>query len=323
MARKILEISPIYFERYNGESCYRARFTQASLEALRDKYHQIRGQPGFVDDILHLASNSASVQMLRERPELIKWSDAGDVLILPNYETYNEMNRIGDLIRNPRKMKDRPGGLEFTVWFIHPKQLEETVFSEPAKRASFEAALEGYDYVPGLAPQNRMERRENQMRIWELEERSGIPYLASMLDLKPEHAPWLREMKRLVLDHLQNVYGVGDQDLTHLFFHKAIGEPTTTLHLQVRVNQALHPFEEHSSISLDELISGLERGKTGVDLFLEHDNGTFYHAGYKAMVDMCEGLPDIEFNAVPNPFRQESRAVKVETPGQNYAGRGC
>lgn len=312
MTSRLLYIAPDKYEKYNVRGkCLKFSFSEESIEALQAKYRSLRGQPKFIDDLLHGNPVSGDIPMFRRRPELLEWSDDGDIVVRPNYESLTLRDNIENIILDPRQMKRQRGGFELMAWYIHPKQLEESIFCDKVKREDFRNTENIYTYVPELEPCNEIERRIDRERIHEIEEISGIPYLASVLDLKPEHVPWLKSMKELVDQHLHKVYGVDANDVVQMFFHIVTGESTATLHLHVRVNQVLHPFEKAKSVMLDDLINLLEKGKTVESLLLERDipmgiNGE--------LVRMCMELPGVTIEEIPNPYILSTPLEKINIP---------
>lgn len=304
---KILHIAEDRFKECNQPTCYKLELNQNGISRLLDNYEKVRGQARFIDDILHLKSDSGSVQLLKEQPGLIHWSQDGTALLLPNYPHAD----IEATKRNPKMLKNRKGGFELTGWYIHEKQLEETVFSQKENRDSFCKALSTTCYVEGLEPHNHKKRLQERKRIIELERESGTRYLTSIYDLQPEHLPWLKELKSETLAHLKKDYGIDpDEDHVELFFHKVPSIVTT--HLHVRVNQALHELEASRIFKLDDVISCLEKGQSIRDCVVAQ-GPVYLDESEKHLVTKLQATEGIVIEKVANPFISNTSVRKLET----------
>ena len=97
-----------------------------------------------------------------------------------------------------------------------------------------------------------------------MRKRSNIPYketrdkkYSSILDLDGNDVPLLKTANKVIDNHLRKYYMVKDSDYVKKYFHFPYGVNTITLHLHVRINQALHPCEFFRSFQLEDLISQL------------------------------------------------------------------
>lgn len=95
--------------------------------------------------------------------------------------------------------------------------------------------------------------------------------IPGILHLKTEHHDELIQLKQHVLRHLNTVYGVDpNNDYINLYFHFPYGTPTITLHLHIRVNQAMTPCEALRSFFLDEVIDCLKPEGGGIENLIEN-----------------------------------------------------
>jgi len=284
------------YSKYNQPRCKRVSFSSESLDKLQSQYRDIRGQPVFMDDFLHLKPESEAVRIFSEFPDLLKWADDGSFLIKPNlpYENSNTLSTF-----SKKGSKDR---LALIAWYVHPKQLEETVFANADCRENFSAALKRVNYVPALEPKKSIQRNLNQKRIKELEDESGIPYFASVLDLTPTDIPWLKKLKQTTIKCLATQYRIQDDDQVALYFHIILPEETATLHLHIRINQGLHPADEDKSITLDCIIDALEHGKSVKDFLLEKGCQYKYSTASSKLIENS----GMQITEVDNPFVIES-----------------
>jgi predicted glycosyltransferase len=320
---KLLKIPDKRYKTHNTQRCIRVDFTGESLRVLREKYHEVGGQPAHMDSILHLDPRSKELRLLLKRPELIEWSDDGTFVLVPNFTNTDHQQ----METAPQTVRNTPGGLAILAWFVHPKQLEGTVFAEAENRADFDKASQSFNYVPSLEPEMQMDRIHERTNIAELEKASNVPYFASILDLKPEHLPWLRNMRETTVNHLKRNYGVTADDHVDLFFHGLISKKTTTLHLHIRVNQGIHPLEENKLFRLDEIIEHFEQGKTIDDLVL-HKNAEegVHYTDYEDddKIRFIRDIPDVKVSEVESPFYIPSQLVRSASEanrGKQAVGR--
>lgn len=310
---KLLKIPDKRHRTHNTERCIRVDFTEESLDALRTKYHEVGGQPAHMDAILHLDPSSKELGLLLRRPELIEWSDDGTFVLVPNFTNTDHEQ----MTRAPQSVRTTQGGLAILAWFVHPKQLEGTVFAEPENRQDFKRASQSFSHIPYLTPEILTERVHERDKIEELEEASGVPYFASILDLTAKHLPWLRNLRETTHNHLKRNYGVTADDHVDLFFHGLISQKTTTLHLHIRVNQGIHPLEENKLFRLDEIIANFEQGRTIQDLVLDKNTErgvhyTDFEDGNK--IEFIKDIPGVRISEVDSPFHITSQLIR---PAQN------
>jgi len=305
----MFQIPAIDFAKYNKPMCYEVSLTSEVLDAYRANSHAIHGLPGFMDDFIHLNLESPDLGIILKHPELVQWLSDGTAVLLPDYPYIK--SESGDLLR---KSKNEPEGLSLGIWYIHPKQLEETVFSSPENRNDFRKATKSFCYDPSLKPVSRLQRNANQKRIKDIEESSGIPYLASALDLNAGHIQWLKELKIMALGHLSQYYNVTDEDNTLMFFHRIIAPPHVTLHLHIRVNQGMHPLEKSYRLMLDDIIEGLEYGKTVKNLIL--DAGPHYSTA-DTIGEISRWGTNVSVKNIANPFFVDRASSSPENRYKN------
>lgn len=287
-------VPPRSYEKYNRPTCTRVTLDADGLDRVRESYREVRGQPVFIDDILHMNPHGADTQELTKRPRDIRWSHDGNFMVIPNYAYMNHKETEHFRQRQPNDHS----GMILTAWYVHPSQLEGTVFSEADCRRDFRIAQSRSMYVPELAPKTRSERGQHQQRIRTLEEESGVPYFASVLDLTPADLPYLKALRAVSITCLKYDYNIRDDDRVALYFHTLPPTETTTLHLHIRVNQGVHPLDNDKSIALDDLIENLEHGRTAKDMLLEKG---FQHR-HRSKSDDILGCSGMHHETVRNPF---------------------
>ena len=221
-------------------------------------------------------------------------------LLLPDALSMN----VERSIHAPRTLKNAPGGFPLNVWFIHPDQLKNTMFNEPGNRENIAYAAQSVGFVFASEVNTSTGRRPGAETIGELESKTGIKYLASILDLTKEDVPKPVKLKNFVLDHLENTYGVDETDRVDLFFHSnGFTHPNNiTCHLHIRVNERLHPFEEFKLVALDDIIDTLSSGKTTTQLMAEKGAFCSLSSGNEMLIDYVKDLPGLELTEIESPF---------------------
>jgi|GEM_PF-5654923 len=284
---------------------YKVEPNAENLKTMQQQYHEVRGHPAFLREFLACNPSSNAIRMLLNHPEFISWAEDGSFVLMPNYPYIDREA----LEKDPKHYKNRKEGLSLNAWFVHPKQLEESVFSNPEIRSNPSLIQQSYSYAPSLEKTSDVARLADQQRIREMEQESGVRYFASVLDLKKEDVAWLKNLKAKALENLQKEYSVDSSDKVDLFFHGLISLGTTTLHLHVRVNQKISAVEKQNSIGLDEIISGLESGKNAADILGEHE--VIYHSIAK------EDFPKVSEGTVrvKNPFTPARGFEAILTEG--------
>ncbi|MCD6026158.1 MAG: hypothetical protein K0R08_677 [Solimicrobium sp.] len=113
---KTFSIPSAMMEKYNEEYCVQITFTQEGLEALKRKYRNVRGLPGFVHNTLK-GRPTDSRELILKNPNLCTWTPDHRALILPN--VYN----VEPLRNDPRTAKNTPKGVSSVAWVIDPRLL--------------------------------------------------------------------------------------------------------------------------------------------------------------------------------------------------------
>ena len=285
------ETHPLDFKQMQSESLYKTELTPENLDMMQQQYHEVRGNPEFIREFLCVNPKTNQTRLLLNHPEAVSWADDGSFVIIPNCPYINR----DEFEKDPQHYKDRAGGLALNAWFVHPKELEESVFSNPELRANPSLIKQHYEYAPSLENTNNVGHSSDRKKISEMEAESGVRYLTSDLDLTKEDVPWLKKLKAQSLEHIRKEFGVDANDKVDLFFHEVVGLGTATLHLHIRVNQEISPLEKQKSLGLDEIINGLESGKSVKDLLIAKK--VVYHT-----LSPEEFPQTIGTVPVPNPF---------------------
>ena len=142
----------------------------------------------------------------------------------------------------------------------------------------------------------------------------------------------LKRLKEQITEHVKDVYDVNcswggenhtpPYDKVRLYFHFPYGQKTVTLHLHVRINQALHPYEVSRSFMLDDVINHLRHHDNVYDLILDRQpycaaSNPCDPGFQKWLNDPSSGLDsndsndsnDIKIRYVPNVFKFEPKIV--------------
>ncbi len=137
------------------------------------------------------------------------------------------------------QIKDSPYGLRTLAYFV-PRSLVKLI--------------KNVQYLPSDERKKLL-----LMKYTDIEEKDDEPCLITPLDLTKKDIPMLLETKKLVIAKLQTSYGVDpSKDEIYMFFHLNFNEISPGLHLHVRVNEKLHPYEISKSFSLEGVIKSLE-----------------------------------------------------------------
>lgn len=134
----------------------------------------------------------------------------------------------------------------------------------------------------------------------------GNLLLRSLLDINPSHLPLLEEIKKMAIKQLYDLpIGSFNEENVLMYFHFPYPKETSSLHLHVKVNQAIHPLEIHRSYQLDDVINHLKEGKSGIDLIWTHHrkyDGLYVPHSATKDLNNIEGL---DVKSVENPFQIE------------------
>ncbi len=257
-----------YITKYNTPLVFVADPTLRQLEQLRKSYHD-GPIPELVQKLARGTEENISLTM-REAPSLVQWNSSRNTMFLANpaYRPIREFiahHQLGSL----HSVKDLPMGLTFLTWFIHPE-----IATAPAGS-----------------------------HIRDLEK--TIPYKATILDLSPEDLPYLKDLKKMTLEHLKKTFGVTSADDIMMFFHLPVSPRYAALHLHVRVNQAFHGADLAKSYPLDLIIHYLESGRSVADLIIDRaqqNNGMLINDTNIEQLNISR----IPVRQVPNPFYNPS-----------------
>ncbi|HCR85763.1 MAG TPA: hypothetical protein DIV86_03705 [Alphaproteobacteria bacterium] len=295
----------------NTENCATIEFTQEGLNNLGEKYRQVRGVPKFIHDFIHLDYKSPYIAILEKKPELFSWSETGDFLILPNLP-YIDLNKA---LNNPKELVNLPQGFATIAWYIHPQILSGTVFSDIRIRENIELAIPHINYKPEVVGHNEYERLLNLPTIQEIEKSTEVPYLCSILDLKQEHIPLLKEVKNRLLKDLVNNYGVTEKDEVEISIHFPYKESTTTFHIHARINGVEHPLNHDKTFDFEKVIDHLEQGKNIDELILKKK---IYHSsiGRPQSLSFLTDIKGVNVEIAKNPYLLERSRVRYNPTGQ-------
>ena len=257
-----------------ADEAWSIRYTEEGFKGLRSRYDQIKGLPAFVTSILNMDTRQKYVHDLAEKPECFPFFQKENFLIIPN----KVFDPEAEYLRGARSQKLKDKAITTVAWFVHPhsscindrsRQLLAELSDEfPAgqKKSFIEQLRKDLTPTSNASYENNSSQRDDRT-IAEL--REDGKYFASILDLGKGDVDLLKSLKNKTLRHLAEQYGVGANDQVALYFHFPYSEWSTTLHMHIRVNHGSHPFEEHKSFTLDEIIAGLSRGKRIEDVILE------------------------------------------------------
>jgi len=202
------------------------------------------------------------------------------------------------LLLDHRNIKNKPGGFALVGWVIDPRLFK--CYSWNPSAETFKNFL-SRNYKPhNNEAYNYLKRTPSQEGISSPEQIED-PYLASILDFTYRHVDFLKDIKKASLLHLQETYDVNlNTDQVELFFHFPYGEDTTTVHLHIRVNQGRHPLEMTRSISLDTLISLLEK-KVNIADFLARNN-PYFMENSQVVLNALDNIEGVHIQLIKNPL---------------------
>lgn len=192
-------------------------------------------------------------------------------LIAPN-TPYCEKSVLDNYVHAPETLKDSMHGIILCTYAIHP-----------GIQSSF---LEGRNHKSGA---EKLEARGPAPQL-EIDKKTGVESLTSILSLKQEHIPQLERLREATSQHLHDVYAVDKNDSVRMFFHFPVAEKTATLHLHTWVNKGDHPLNEPRSFDLDEVIDHLRSGKDMSDLVLSRNGGSYFLPTSDSIKDIS-GIP--------------------------------
>lgn len=285
--------------------------TERGLKNIGQRYDNVLGMPSFLHRVLLFDRTSADFTHLLNHPHLFKYFEDEKFLLLPNAPMDGQREAAVHL----KAQKIIGSGIELNAWFMPP---QSSSMNARSRQLLHDLAQDSIDRQP-LIQELRHEARisapgPSQKGVADCrtirEMKQDGEYLASLLDLNASHIPLLGNLKAKTLLHLQTHYGVNKHDTVDLYFHFPCGLSTVTLHLHARVNQAIHPYEQAKCYSIDELVSGFEKGKSIEDLILDKGAFPFFD------LSLFKDLGGCAIEKAPNPYRllpESSVRIKVES----------
>ncbi|KVN87555.1 hypothetical protein WJ69_17715 [Burkholderia ubonensis] len=239
--------------------------------------------PDFLVQILN-SEACGDTELYKNNPNLAEFLPPVDkrqhgFLIRPN-SPYSSKSVLDIYVKSPQLLRNSKQGITLCTYAIHPDI--KSSFLENHSR----------DFMSGS---QKVDRSTPQ---YEIDRKTNIKSLTSILDLGHEHLPQLKDLKERTLQHLQRVYGTDDNDAIRMFFHFPVAEKTATLHLHTWVNKGDHPLNEPRSFDLDVIINHLESKKEMSELVLNRNNGTYYLPTSDSIKDI-RGIPFVGIKSNP------------------------
>jgi hypothetical protein len=346
------EFSEYSLKKYNGKQVTEWRFNPNGLTKLQLLYHQcVKGLPRFIHDFFKgRASRDRRGVVVFNQLYLVTQAspDSGGIFIRPNpiYATHEALSNPKQLKNSPEgfalvawfvhpeQLQDIElkeaffSGMQFFSKVIQGRvvqqmQTDEGVkdFDTALRKGATETELQqlvGPDPVSsdwGRENSNStlMERSDSQELNEVVEQRSKIKIKVSILDLTRDDIQMLKSLRKTVIEHLSMEYAVDEaQDDIRMHFHFPYQESTSTLHMHIRINQALHPLDNSRSFSIDDIIKILEQGKDVKNLILERvpfwgdlqKNPEFF-------LQMNASQEEFSMQVVKNPFKIECQNGEI------------
>lgn len=264
--------------KYSTPYCDAIYFPKHSIETLNNTYHQ-EFLPSFYQEFLLKDIASADLRLIQECPDLFSWTDDGDYFLRPNLPKYKDSIHYREI---PTRWQQHQKGLQLIAWWVHP------------------ILLPGFKQQDQTPSSNRL----SNMRICDIEQCSGIPFLTSPLDLTPEHLSSLISLRAHVLKELEQVYGIKDHHKPILYFHTYNCRDYAALHLHVRVNYSPHPNEKPRTFPIDQVIEWLMSGQCFMDCMNEdHRKAYFLKNENPELMKYLAAIPGSVKRREANPFR--------------------
>lgn len=250
------------------------RFTnEDQLTKLSETYSKTP-LPEFLIKILN-AEPCLDAELYSRSPSLAKFVSPIDstqhgYLIRPN-TPYCDTKVLDAYVNAPETLKNSKHGIILCTYAIHPNI-----------QGSFLGAHHQSD-IQALKVSHEMPQSD-------IDRETKIDSLVSILNLKQEHLPQLKKLKKETMQHLRDVYAVNRQDNIRMFFHFPVAEKTATLHLHTWVNKGDHPLNEPRSFELDTIIAHLESGREISSLVLDRNEGSYFLPTSDSIKDI-RGIP--------------------------------
>ncbi len=284
-------------EKYNKDEVYIACFTNTGLENLKKKYRNVHGLPAFIHNTMkgRMTHDRALIFLNKA---LYAWTQDRSAIIIPNYSCYKYCETID--IHALKNIED--GGFGLVAWAMDLRLLKGYGWKKDLSKNNIDSFIDFLtsnkhdDPYPTF---NYLIRTLSQEAIGELEK--IIPeqtYLATILDLTPNHIPLLRDMKATSEKLLIENYNIDlDVDRVEMYFHFPYPDRTTTLHMHIRINQGRHPAEKARSFSYEEIIHCLEEKKPINELILERQNYCVDN------FEILQNIDGIKIRKAQNPYK--------------------
>ncbi|MGY2291466.1 hypothetical protein ACW9H6_12025 [Pseudomonas sp. SDO528_S397] len=210
--------------------------------------------PSFISDFIQGLEREDRTGGYKAHPEQFTGTQffpgIGGFLISPN-ESYVPKGK--GAYDDPKTVKYQTGGMAVLGYYVPDQKFNgHPVFNQLFKDADHRL-VEGQELF-------NSGKRENPKAY---KERTGMDYLSTFCDLRKQHIPLLENFKSVMLDHLQDIYGVDPKkDKIQLYMHKPLyGDANVGLHIHARINQANHPGEldiQQLDFDLDQTIKLLK-----------------------------------------------------------------
>lgn len=311
-------LSTKHHEVEQSEVCDAIKFSKEGLTNLRKNMSRLMAPPGLLKIFLGLAFLRKRF-IICSKPISLSLFSEEKFLVIPNIQH----NTSIDVFSYPKTAKLRGTGLVLGVWFIHPfldcinsdsRQLLKALSTNNEEGKALVSNLR--EKARGSCPVKQKEGLpEQKYTISQLKEKHE--YFSTILDLKPCHIPILDGLKKKVTLHLSQQYGVTENDSVHLFFHFPILEKTSTLHLLIKVNHGIHPFERQRAFSLESIIDVLSCGKTVDEMILERASKNQERILFKVSQQerIFENVDGVQvLRGVNNPLKIKSNGVRPAKP---------
>eukprot|EP00439_Symbiodinium_sp_Y106_P038240 s2268_g4.t1 len=228
-------------------------------------------QQGFLPKFLWAelrCRNCATVRLAAQNPVFVR--RCGSWMIRPNPSYFDYVQAA----KAPKDLQFQPQGFRLIAWWVHPDLQRDSPWFQPEGIPACEPEADHtFDYEP-VQPLSDFQT-------------SAVKYLMTWRDLGPEHLAELMQLRADIFEHLTQVYGVSEEELSDydLQFHTttAMRNPChgarrghfMTLHLQIGVRHCwtLSCMSRH--MSLQETIRRLQSQgdvfKAGTQLYFEEE----------------------------------------------------
>lgn len=298
--------------KYNSPECLEFSIAnEESLNLLIKKYHDNVFTPNFIYRILKDMPHKHR-ELIRIHPKMYSFgileNGEPEFILIPNSPKLNHES----LMMNPKNEKNNINGLILVGYYIHPKQIADSVFSDLSDRkklsngdSSFLPKINEKYLRKGTEEENTILPRNNSFST-ELDnidnnKITDPEYLVTIADLKNSHIKYLTKVKNHIIRQLTEVYNVDFKtDKIELFFHFPNSIETSTLHIHVRINAPpVHKTESGTRYYLDEVIKELEKNGNLHNLILSR-NPNYTDRYFNS--EILKDIKGLEFKIVKNKY---------------------